>query len=276
MIENIEVAITREGLFDLGRVTLEQVEEEDHRMLLLSTPVQGGGGGRARHSLPFGRQHELWREFPSLQRKLGVGSDPSRHVKVACVAIVVDAAGSVLLTRRPRVMRSFPLAWVLPGGCVEEGEGLKQAVEREVFEECGLSVTIAGENPIACWESAFPLAIHELEAAGGILKGHCFMVGFEAKVSEVQPILDLSQQDFQEVDHACWVPKEYLKSIVGETAVSETLHNLPIAKFRGGSESVLSGSLISPEQLAGAYPNDRGEGMGLGHLFILRRWLETS
>jgi 8-oxo-dGTP diphosphatase len=58
---------------------------------------------------------------------------------VPCVgAVVQDATGRLLLIRR----RNDPHAgfWSLPGGRVEGGETLEQAVRREVLEETGLLV----------------------------------------------------------------------------------------------------------------------------------------
>ncbi|MEX5716901.1 NUDIX domain-containing protein [Geodermatophilus maliterrae] len=61
----------------------------------------------------------------------------------ACVgAVVLDDAGRLLLVRR----RNAPGRglWSVPGGRVEPGESLAEAVEREVREETGLVVR-AGE-----------------------------------------------------------------------------------------------------------------------------------
>ncbi len=58
---------------------------------------------------------------------------------VPCVgAVVRDAAGRLLLVRRGRAPSRG--LWSLPGGRVEPGETLEEAVEREVREETGLTV----------------------------------------------------------------------------------------------------------------------------------------
>ena len=66
------------------------------------------------------------REYPSVPR-VGVG------------AVVLDA-GRVLLVRRGKP----PLAgkWSLPGGLVELGETTREAIRREVAEECGLEIRV--------------------------------------------------------------------------------------------------------------------------------------
>jgi 8-oxo-dGTP diphosphatase len=58
---------------------------------------------------------------------------------VACVgAIVQDAAGRLLLIRRGHAPHAG--SWSLPGGRVEDGETIEQAVRREALEETGLLV----------------------------------------------------------------------------------------------------------------------------------------
>jgi 8-oxo-dGTP diphosphatase len=64
-------------------------------------------------------------------------------VRVPCVgAVVTDEAGRIAVVRR----RNAPSAgrWSLPGGRVEPGEALVEAVRREVLEETGLVVDVHG------------------------------------------------------------------------------------------------------------------------------------
>jgi ADP-ribose pyrophosphatase YjhB (NUDIX family) len=71
------------------------------------------------------------------------------------VAALIRRGDSVLLCRQQKGLRSY---WLLPGGGVEEGETLEQALARELAEECGLTeVPLVG--PIAIAESIAPAAL---------------------------------------------------------------------------------------------------------------------
>jgi ADP-ribose pyrophosphatase YjhB (NUDIX family) len=68
------------------------------------------------------------------------------QVRIAARAIIIDADDRVLLIRgadpaEPGVARW----WYTPGGGVEPGESLVQAVKRELLEEIGLEVDHVGE-----------------------------------------------------------------------------------------------------------------------------------
>jgi len=65
---------------------------------------------------------------------------PSRPV-VAVGAIVVKAGKVLLVRRRTEPSRGL---WSLPGGAVKRGEELREAVAREVREECGIDVRVEG------------------------------------------------------------------------------------------------------------------------------------
>ena len=52
-----------------------------------------------------------------------------------------DPAGDVLLIRIVAPLEDGPFVfWVTPGGEMESGEGARDAAERELFEELGLSL----------------------------------------------------------------------------------------------------------------------------------------
>ncbi len=69
---------------------------------------------------------------------------------VPCVgAVVLDEAGRLLLVRRGHAPSAG--LWSVPGGRVEPGETVAEAVEREVREETGLAVragTVVGRISI--------------------------------------------------------------------------------------------------------------------------------
>jgi 8-oxo-dGTP diphosphatase len=55
-------------------------------------------------------------------------------------AVIMDDHGRVLLMERGT--EPFRGTWVLPGGLVDPGETVEQAVVREVLEELGLTVAV--------------------------------------------------------------------------------------------------------------------------------------
>jgi nucleoside triphosphatase len=73
--------------------------------------------------------HATAGETPSLRRLIVVG-------------VIFNRAGEVLLSKMPPNRGVFPGQWGLPGGGVEEGEIIEDALHREIQEELGLEIEI--------------------------------------------------------------------------------------------------------------------------------------
>jgi 8-oxo-dGTP diphosphatase len=67
---------------------------------------------------------------------------PWPAIGVAARAVVMDESGRVLLIRRAPDVYLDPGRWELPGGKMDHGESLEEALAREVGEETGLSVRV--------------------------------------------------------------------------------------------------------------------------------------
>ncbi|SDI66500.1 ADP-ribose pyrophosphatase YjhB, NUDIX family [Bradyrhizobium sp. Rc2d] len=104
------------------------------------------------------------------------------HPQIA-VSAAIFRDGKVLLTRRARSpAKGF---YSLPGGRVEFGESLHQAVVREVDEETGLAIDIIG---LAGWREVLP-------AAAGA--GHYLIMSFAARWVANEPVLNDELDDYR-------------------------------------------------------------------------------
>ena len=62
---------------------------------------------------------------------------------------VFNAAGELLIQRRSAAKYTYPLRWdVTAAGAVDAGETSRQAAERELQEELGYSLSLAGVRPV--------------------------------------------------------------------------------------------------------------------------------
>jgi mutator protein MutT len=74
-------------------------------------------------------------EFKPLRR----GID---YIGVGVGAIIVDAQGRLFLARRGRQAKNERGLWEFPGGSVEFGETLAEALRREIREEYGIEIAV--------------------------------------------------------------------------------------------------------------------------------------
>lgn len=138
---------------------------------------------------------------------------PSHPQLAVSAAIFRD--GKVLLVRRARSpAKGF---YSLPGGRVEFGESLHQALAREVDEETGLNIDIVD---LAGWREVLP-------ATAGA--GHYLIMSFAARWTAREPVLNDELDDFR------WVAPDALASL-GDL------------KLTGGLEEVIQSAarLIAP------------------------------
>jgi len=63
-----------------------------------------------------------------------------QHIKTSVVACIIDDQQRVLLTQR--CIEPFCDQWVMPGGKIDHGESILDALHREVREEVGLEIQI--------------------------------------------------------------------------------------------------------------------------------------
>lgn len=127
------------------------------------------------------------------------------------VSAAIFRDGKVLLTRRARSpAKGF---YSLPGGRVEFGESLHQALAREVDEETGLDVAIVG---LAGWREVLP-------AAAGA--GHYLIMSFAARWLAREPILN------DELDDYRWIAPGALASL-GDLKLTGGLEEVILSAHR--------------------------------------------
>lgn len=116
-----------------------------------------------------------------------------QSIKTSVVACIIDDQKRVLLTRR--CIEPFCGQWVMPGGKVDHGEPLLQALHREVREEVGIDVHVDGL-----------LDVYE-HVALGARNDHYVILYYRAHPLTVQ----LTPNN-QEVTEAAWVDSNELEA----------------------------------------------------------------
>ncbi|MBR0685179.1 NUDIX hydrolase [Bradyrhizobium manausense] len=133
------------------------------------------------------------------------------HPQIA-VSAAIFRDGKVLLTRRARSpAKGF---YSLPGGRVEFGESLHQALSREVDEETGLRIEIIG---LAGWREVLP-------AAPGA--GHYLIMSFAARWVAREPSLNDELDDYRWIDPDALGSLGDLKLTGGLEEIVQSAHRL--------------------------------------------------
>ena len=148
----------------------------------------------------------------------------------------------LLVTRRPSYMRSFPGAFVFPGGNVDADDAsLAHALSREIAEETGLNLPVDTWKLECLWESIYPTHLPPplpveggSEEAKGAIKAHHLVCYFSGNL----PDQTEQQQQYQqqrwkpkdslnlceeEVDGAVWLSHKNMRGILEATEQLSTL-----------------------------------------------------
>jgi 8-oxo-dGTP pyrophosphatase MutT (NUDIX family) len=172
---------------------------------------------QAKEDFKFGRRYRQDRPYASL----------------AVVGIVHDLVDNkILITKRPSYMRSFPSAYVLPGGNVDddegEGESLTEAISREIQEETGLIINEKSWKLQCLWESVYPTTTTSSSTTTtgeAVIRAHHLVCYFSGQLEQKQQQQQQQQQQQvlqlceEEVDGAVWLSCDDIRNILHATAL---------------------------------------------------------
>ena len=171
-------------------------------------------------------------------------------------------------------MRSFPHAWVIPGGHTDVGESLEAAAVRELFEETDIQIEERDSNfyyrdkqvsfePFFGFESS----TRNMKVEGEIpYKSHFilyFRVKLPFKFSDIHVKLKPQPDDpsFVEVDALTWVSPDQVTAILSTNPdrANESITAIEVAE---DSNQFISDSNLKLGFLYPPYKNEHGQGIG--------------
>lgn len=138
--------------------------------------------------------------------------------RVIVVAVARNVRGDYLLCKMPRNRGVFPGQWGLPGGGLEDGERMNDALRREMREEVGLELT-----------EIFPLFFKD------DLRVKAFPDGHGEEVYMIHLIFEVWVRDDrvklnQEFEEFVWVEAKDLDAYDLNVATRETFRQLGLLK----------------------------------------------
>lgn len=109
------------------------------------------------------------------------------HPYAGVDAIILNEKGEILLEKRAQSMSSFPGYWCLPGGWMEWGERVEDAVKREVMEEIGVEVEVVKFVGKYFDTNTFPVKKYSRVALPHI----CKIISGEPKVNQIEEVEEI-------------------------------------------------------------------------------------
>jgi len=143
-------------------------------------------------------------------------------MRVIVVGIVQNANGEYLLCRMPDDRGVFPGEWGLPGGGVEAGETLRQALEREIREEVGLELEQV--EPLFFTDATYPKTFADGSRRSIYMVFLLFRCAAKPGPIQLNP----------EFEEAAWVPRERLSEYRLNRATVSTFARLGLLNEKGG------------------------------------------
>jgi ADP-ribose pyrophosphatase YjhB (NUDIX family) len=141
------------------------------------------------------------------------------------VSAILRWQGRVLLCRQEKPGKQY---WLLPGGGVDGGETLMEALRRELREELGIAVDAQFEGPVAIVDSIAP--------KGTLTRKHVVHIIFSADLSH------RSLEDVETKDAAVKGARLFSVDELEEVVVHPPIKRF-LARWQSGDPAVYLGSL---------------------------------
>jgi nucleoside triphosphatase len=145
-----------------------------------------------------------------------------RH-RVVAVPLIANPAGEYLLCKMPADRGAYPGQWALPGGGLEPGERMDEALRREAREELGLELSAA--DPLL-----FKDAVREKQYPDGRREMvYMIFLVFRCQVADTAVRLN------DEFEAYAWVPPASLGSYDLNDATVDTLARAGLLTVHAGA-----------------------------------------